>query len=171
MTVRIILVRHGETEWNRTHRFQGRSNVPLNEKGKKQARALALALKDEPLSAIYSSPLLRAMETANFIKVFHPSVPLFGEPGLVEMDLGDFEGLEAQHWATKYPDFLKTWQEHPASVKMPGGENLSEVQVRALDALERITRFHPPESTLLLCCHNFVKIYSAGGHNCRILGG
>ena len=155
---RILLTRHGETHWNRIRRFQGRSNLPLNAAGRKQARALALALKDEPLSAIYSSPLLRAMETAKFIKVFHPSVPLFDEAGLVEMDLGDFEGLEAQHWATKYPDFLKTWQARPASVKMPGGESLSEVQVRALDALERIIQFHPPGSTLLLCCHNFVNL-------------
>lgn len=155
---RILLTRHGETHWNRIRRFQGRSDLPLNAAGRKQAHALALALKDEPLSAIYSSPLIRAMETARFIKVFHPSVPLFHEAGLVEMDLGDFEGLEARHWATKYPDFLKAWQARPASVKMPGGESLSEVQIRALDALERITRLHPPRSTLLLCCHNFVNL-------------
>ena len=75
-TMRIYLVRHGETEWNRTRRFQGRSNLPLNQEGKKQVRALALALKNEPLTAIYTSPLIRAFETARLIKVFHPSTPI-----------------------------------------------------------------------------------------------
>lgn len=155
---RVLLIRHGETDWNRNRRFQGRSDLPLNPTGRDQARALALALKDEPLNAIYSSPLVRAMETVNQIMAFHPSVPVFNEEGLVEMDLGDFEGLEAQHWAEQYPDFRKSWQENPASVKMPGGESLPEVQVRAIDTLERITHSYPSESTLLLCCHNFVNI-------------
>lgn len=155
---RILLIRHGETDWNRIRRFQGRSDLPLNPTGRDQARALALALKDEPLNAIYSSPLLRAMETVYHIMAFHPSVPVFNEEGLVEMDLGDFEGLEAQHWAEQYPDFRKTWQKSPASVKMPGGESLPEVQVRAIDTLERITQAYSSESTLLLCCHNFVNL-------------
>ena len=69
--IRIILVRHGETEWNRIRRFQGRSDVPLNQEGRDQAQALALALKDECLAAIYSSPLVRAVGTARLIKAFH----------------------------------------------------------------------------------------------------
>ena len=158
MSTRVCIIRHGETDWNRIRRFQGRSDLPLNSTGRDQARALALALKYEPLNAIYSSPLLRAMETVYHIMAFHPSVPVFNEEGLVEMDLGDFEGLEAQHWAEQYPDFRKTWQKNPASVKMPGGESLHEVQLRAIDTLERITQAYPSESTLLLCCHNFVNL-------------
>jgi probable phosphoglycerate mutase len=155
---RILLIRHGETDWNRIRRFQGRSDLPLNQKGKDQAHALALALKDESLTAIYSSPLIRTLETARLIKVFHPSIPLFEEEGLVEMNLGEFEGMEAQHWAAEYPDFLRTWQETPASVTMPGGESLQEVQTRAIGTLERITKLYPTESTLLLCSHNFVNL-------------
>jgi probable phosphoglycerate mutase len=155
--IRILLIRHGETDWNRNGRFQGRSDLPLNQKGRDQAHALALALKDEPLTAIYSSPLARALETAHFIKDFHPSVPLFEEEGLVEMNLGEFEGMEAQRWVVEYPDFIKRWRETPASVAMPGGESLQEVQARAIQALERITRRHPAESTLLICSHNFVN--------------
>src|SRR5512135_1407354 len=102
---RIFLVRHGETDWNRTRRFQGRSDLPLNQKGRDQAHALALALKEEPLAAIYSSPLARAMETANVIKVFHPLAPLFAEQRLLEMNLGDLEGMEGARWAEQYPDF------------------------------------------------------------------
>jgi len=156
--MRIYLVRHGETEWNRVRRFQGRSNLPLNKKGKKQVKALALALKNKPLTAIYTSPLIRALETARLIKVFHPSIPIFEEKGLIEMDLGEFDGIKAQDWAEQYPDFRKAWNENPASVKMPGGESLKEVQVRAKHTLERITRIYPPDTTLLISSHNFVNL-------------
>jgi len=156
--MRIYLVRHGETEWNRARRFQGRSNLPLNQEGRKQVKALALALKNKPLTAIYTSPLIRTLETARLIKVFHPSIPIFEEKGLIEMDLGEFDGMKAQDWAEQYPDFRKAWNENPASVKMPGGESLKEVQVRAKDTLERITRIYPPDTTILISSHNFVNL-------------
>jgi broad specificity phosphatase PhoE len=155
---RILLIRHGETDWNRIHRFQGRSDVPLNQKGREQARALAVVLRHEPITAIYSSPLGRAIETARLIKMFHFSTPFFEEEALVEMDLGDFDGMEAKRWAAQFQDFRKAWQENPESVKMPGGESLKDVQTRAIDALERITNIYPPGSTLLICRHNFVNL-------------
>jgi len=154
--IRIFLVRHGETEWNRIPRFQGRSDVPLNQMGREQARALAMALQDEPIQAVYSSPLARALETANIIKDYHPSIPLFEEPGFIEMDLGAFEGMEPQDWIEKYPHLRKVWQETPSSIKMPGGESLQEVQKRAMEALEQITQNYPPRSTVLVASHNFV---------------
>jgi len=158
MTMRIYLVRHGETEWNRVRQFQGRSDLPLNQEGKKQVRALALALKNKPLMAIYTSPLIRAFETARQIKVYHPLVPIFEEKGLIEMHLGEFDGMKVQDWAEKYPDIRKVWNENPASVKMPGGESLKEVQDRAKKTLERITRIHSPDDTILLSSHNFVNL-------------
>jgi len=156
--MRIYLVRHGETEWNRIRRFQGRSDLPLNPKGRKQVEALALALKDKPLTAIYTSPLIRAVETARLINVFHPSTPIFEEKGFIEMDLGEFDGMNVRDWAEQYPDVQKAWRENPASVKMPGGESLMEVQVRAKEALDRITRNHPTDATLLISSHNFVNL-------------
>jgi broad specificity phosphatase PhoE len=157
-TMRIYLVRHGETEWNKIRRFQGRSNLPLNKEGRKQVRSLALALKNIPLMAIYTSPLIRALETARLIKVFHPSTPIFEDNGLIEMDLGEFDGMKVQDWAEQYPDFRKAWNENPASVRMPGGESLKEVQDRAKKTLERITRIHPPDTTILMSSHNFVNL-------------
>jgi probable phosphoglycerate mutase len=154
---RILLVRHGETDFNLTHRFQGRIDIPLNEKGKNQAQALALALKDESLTVIYSSPLMRAIETARSIMAFHPSTPLFEEEGLIEMDLGELDGKQAGDWISQHQEFYKTWRTTPSRLKMPGGESLEEVQVRAMDTLERITKPYPPGSTLLLCSHNFVN--------------
>jgi probable phosphoglycerate mutase len=158
ITMRIYLVRHGETEWNRVRRFQGRSDLPLNQEGKKQVRALALALQNIPLLAIYTSPLLRALETARSIKVFHPSTPLFEEESLMEMDLGEFDGMNVQDWAEQYPDFRKAWNENPASVKMPGGESLKDVQDRAKETLKRITRIYPSDSTICIISHNFVNL-------------
>ena len=155
---RIILIRHWETEWNRLRRFQGRSDIPLNQKGNEQACALALALKNETIMAIHSSPLVRAIETASHIGKFHPSTPLIKESGLIEMDLGDFEGMEAQHWALHHQDFRKTWEKDPANLSMPGGESLQEVQHRAVDTLNRISELYAPDCTLLICSHNFVII-------------
>jgi broad specificity phosphatase PhoE len=157
-TMRIYLVRHGETEWNRVRRFQGRSNLPLNQEGEKQVRALALALKDIPLAAIYTSPLIRALETARLIKVFHPSTPIFEDNGLIEMDLGEFDGMKVQDWAEQYPDFRKAWNENPTYVRMPGGESLKEVQARAKKTLERIADIYAAGTTILISSHNFVNL-------------
>lgn len=155
-SIRIILIRHGETEWNRLHRFQGRSDISLNQKGKSQARALALALKNETITAIHSSPLKRAVETAKHICKFHPSAPLIKESGLMEMDLGGFEGMYAKQWAARHQDFRQKWEDNPAALAMPGGENLQEVQQRAVDTLQRISETYGPGCTLLICSHNFV---------------
>lgn len=151
-----MLVRHGETEWNRLHRFQGRSDIPLNPKGNHQARALGLALKKETITAIYSSPLERAVETASHIAQFHPSVPLMKESGLIEMDLGDFEGMEAQQWKKEHPAFRKAWEKSPSFLSMPGGESLNQVQQRAVGTLLRISESCAQGSTLVICSHNFV---------------
>lgn len=156
--LRIFLVRHGQTEWNRTGRFQGRSDVPLNDEGKEQVRALGLALKNTPCAAIYTSPLSRAMETAESIGAHHPEIPIVKEEGFVEMDLADFDGMEARKWMADHADFAKAWRDNPGCVRMPGtgGECLEDVQARALTALEKISRSHPTGSTLLICSHNFV---------------
>jgi phosphoserine phosphatase len=156
--LRIFLVRHGETEWNRIGRFQGRNDQPLNEKGRRQARALAEALKDEHFTALYASPLPRSLETAGFIKSFHPAAPLIEEPRLMEMDLGEFEGMDGRLWMEAHGDFVKAWAMNPGSTRMPGGENLEEVQLRAVEALNIIIARYESGGCLLLCSHNFVLL-------------
>jgi len=153
---RIILIRHGETEWNRLHRFQGRSDIPLNDNGRMQAQALAQALQNEDIAIIYTSPLKRAVDTAHHILKFHTSVTLITEPGLLEMDLGDFEGMEGKHWAASFPDFRAQWEKSPASLSMPGGESLAEVQNRSVETLKRISDNVRSGSTIVVCSHNFV---------------
>lgn len=156
MTLRILLVRHGQTEWNRIGRFQGRADIPLNAEGRREARALALRLKDQRLTTFYTSPLIRAVETANAIACFYPGLPVIEEPGFTEMDLGSFDGMPARDWEKLYPDFCRVWRKSPASLRMPGGESLADMQARALEALKRIIAACTPDSRVLICSHNFV---------------
>jgi len=158
--IRIYLVRHGQTEWNRTHRFQGRSDIPLDAEGQAQVRRTADALKDVPFDAIYASPLSRAVETAEIIRAHHSGIPLIKEQGFIEMELGEFDGMASRKWMTDYADFMKAWRDDPGGVRMPGpgGECLDEVQERAMAALDRITEDRPDGSTLLVCSHNFVVL-------------
>ena len=88
----LILIRHGETIWNKEGRVQGLSDIELSDVGLNQARKLALSIQDLNIKAIYSSPVKRAYQTAQIINEIH-NAPIFLEPGLVEMDQGDFEGL------------------------------------------------------------------------------
>jgi broad specificity phosphatase PhoE len=162
--LRIILVRHGQTEWNRIHRFQGQPGVGLNETGRAQAEALAHALREEPLKAIYSSPLARAIETARAIKRYH-GVTIEHRTGLMEMDLGDFEGLQSERLIKEHPDFFRAWSERPESVRMPNGETLSEVQGRACAVVEEIASAYP-EGSVLLCGHHFVNLTIL----CKVVG-
>jgi probable phosphoglycerate mutase len=115
-------------------------------------------LKAETLVAIHASPLARAKETANLIGAFHPQTPFFEEADLIEMDLGEFDGVEAQSWAARHPDFRIAWQENPASVRMPGGESLLDVQARAIAVLDRITALYSEGDSLLVSGHNFVNL-------------
>jgi phosphoserine phosphatase len=154
---RILLVRHGETDFNLTRRFQGWIDIPLNSTGRKQAQALAEALKDETLAAIHSSPLIRAMDTARIIRTFHPATPLFEEEGLREMDLGEIDGMDAGDWMSTHREFADIWRSTPSRLKIPGGESLQEVQIRAMETLERIVELYPAGATLLICSHNFVN--------------
>lgn len=166
LPLRILLVRHGETDWNRDGKFQGRLDVPLNEVGLAQAEALGLVLRKERFSAFYSSPLKRALETLRIIGLHHPGVPSFIEPDLMEMNLGEFDGMEGVRWAALYPGFLQAWKKEPAALRMPGGETLQEVQDRALRVLISIAKRHKPGEKILVCAHNFVILAVL----CHVLG-
>jgi broad specificity phosphatase PhoE len=149
--VELILVRHGETIWNREGRVQGFSDIDLSDVGVQQARQLALSLKDAPILSIYSSPLIRAQSTARIINEYHHA-PLYIEPGLMEMDQGDFEGLTFQELMACEKDFLQKWMSDPASVQMPNGESFIELQGRAWKVIEGIVA---KSGSALVVSHNF----------------
>ncbi len=147
----LILVRHGETIWNREGRVQGFSDIDLSDVGVQQARQLALSLRDASILSIYSSPLIRAQKTARIINEYHHA-PLYIEPGLMEMDQGDFEGLTFQELMACEKDFLQKWMSDPASVQMPNGESFIELQDRAWKVIEGIVA---KSGSALVVSHNF----------------
>jgi len=161
--MRLILIRHGETLWNAIHRFQGISDIELSPKGMTQARLLAASLKGEGFSAIYSSPLKRARQTAEIIAEYH-DCPLIVEEGLKEINQGKLEGLTGEDLRRDFPDFFKSWMEDPGRVPLPQGESLGEVQKRAWSAIERMARKNTG-ATVLAVAHSFVNLTII----CRIL--
>jgi broad specificity phosphatase PhoE len=152
--MRLILVRHGKTDWNETGKCQGISDVPLNSAGIEQAEKLAFSLKDEKIDLIYSSNLVRAKVTAEKIAGYHP-IDVNIRDDLREMDQGIFEGLDFSYIQEKYPDVLEHWRKDPDTLQLPGGESLTGVQQRALDAIEDIkSRFG--SQNIVVVSHNMV---------------
>jgi len=151
--MRLIVVRHGETLWNRENRVLGHTEIELTERGRKQAQRLALALKDEKVTAIYSSPLRRARETADKIARVH-NMGVVTDDALKELDAGELDGLTFNEVMERYGDFLKEWMEDAPSLRMPGGESLAELYDRTWAALERIVSQHP-DGAVILVSHSF----------------
>jgi probable phosphoglycerate mutase len=134
----LILVRHGETLLNRENRVQGITDIELSDYGRMQADKLAESLKGEPIEKIVSSPLKRAYETAKAISRFHGAM-IEADRDLQEINHGDFENLTIQELKAKHISVLRQWQRDPASVVMPNGESLRDLQRRAWRVIERIT--------------------------------
>jgi broad specificity phosphatase PhoE len=150
----IYLVRHGQTAWNREEIFRGRTDVPLNETGLKQAELAGKYFKGMEIHAIYSSPLARAWQTAQKIAQFQN---LKVEPleGILDMSFGNWEGHAHQEIREMDGKTYRQWVESPHLVKLPGGESLDDVRGRAMETLEEVIRKHPRE-TLILVSHRVV---------------
>jgi len=147
---RLLLIRHGQTAWNIERRFLGRTDIALDEVGLEQAARLGRRFADLSLAAVWSSPLARARQTAAVLGA--PRI----EPGLVEMDMGDLEGLSAGAFAARYPDLVVQWRDEPHAVRLPGGEVLADVQVRGLEALARIAATVGPGETVAVVTHQLI---------------
>ncbi len=140
-TTYLLLMRHGENDWVGTNRLAGRtSGVHLNEKGRQQAEALADLLSQQPIAAVYSSPLVRCVETAEPLAT-RLNLPLQEEPGIIEVDYGDWQGAELKKLAAT-PEWQKV-QHYPSHFRFPGGETLREVQARAVSTIEALVERHP----------------------------
>ena len=161
--MRLILVRHGETDHNRGGVTLGRADVPLNDRGRAQARAVAASFTRPP-AAIYASPLIRAHDTATAIGAA-TGVAVAIEQDLIELDVGEMEHLTGAELRERYPDFLRLWLSGDAAdARMPGGETLREVQTRAWAALERMRAEHA-DAEIAAVTHNFVILTTV----CRAL--
>jgi phosphoserine phosphatase len=138
--LRLLLVRHGETEWNRMSRFQGVKDIPLNDNGRQQAQKAADFLKDIPLDFAVTSPLLRPKETAEIILQNHPNISLTTKKDLEEISHGLWEGKLEKEIEEEYPGLLNQWKEKPETVQMPEGENLDDVWQRAINSWQEIIK-------------------------------
>lgn len=152
--MRLILARHGETLWNRDRKIQGITNIGLSDLGMEQAKKLALSLQNEKLDAIITSPLERAYETARVIGTYH-NLRIAVEKDLRELDVGGLEGLTFPELMVRYPEFLGQWMLDHASVVMPQGESLMEVQERVWPVIQRICE---NAKNALIVSHDFVIV-------------
>ena len=155
MATRILLIRHGETDWNRSKVFRGTYDVPLNDRGRRQAALLADALRGRAIDAAYSSPLSRATETASIVLAGH-GVRAVEEPGLTDIDYGDWTGVEDAEVARRWPEQHGLWATRPAEARIPGGQSLRAVYGRAFAAMGGIADRHDGQ-TVALFAHRVVN--------------
>jgi probable phosphoglycerate mutase len=148
-TTRIVLVRHGETDWNATGRIQGHNDTPLNTVGRRQARQVAQRLAHEPVRALYSSDLARAFETATIIG--EPlGLTVITSPRLRERQYGAWEGLTAAEIQDRYPAQYAQWRTRSTDFAPPQGETISQLLTRALAELQTITHRHTREMVVVV---------------------
>ena len=153
--VKIILVRHGETDWNREQVFRGRIDVPLNQTGVSQARAVRESLRDRKIDEVYASPLGRALETARMLARGSGS-EVKEEEGFIDVDFGSWQGLSRRQVKDEHKDLYETWRARPEAVQFPGGESLEDVRRRSMEALAGIIKNHPGK-TLAVVSHRVVN--------------
>jgi broad specificity phosphatase PhoE len=147
--VRLALVRHGETVANVEGRWQGQSDSPLTERGVEQSRSLAETLADEPLAAIYSSDLGRAMATARIVADVH-GLDVIPDRRLREIDTGRWTGQFGFVLRQQEPALLEEWRLHPAAMRLPGGEGLADAQARVLGFCAEVLPCHRGEDVLVI---------------------
>ncbi|ADO44514.1 Phosphoglycerate mutase [Hydrogenobacter thermophilus TK-6] len=139
--VKLILVRHAESEWNPVGRYQGLLDPDLSERGKKQAKLLAQELSREHLDVIYSSPLKRTYLTALEIAEAK-NLEVIKEDRIIEIDHGMWSGMLVEEVMEKYPEDFRRWVEEPHKVEFQGGESLASVYNRVKGFLEEVRKRH-----------------------------
>ncbi len=149
MKLRLFLVRHGETIWNATGRYQGHADVPLSEAGYAQAAALARHLAEEHLDVIYTSDLSRAHATAKAIAAPH-NLPLRLDPRLREMSFGEWEGMTFAQMEAEFPDQVSWWNADRLNRAPPGGETLGDGAAHVQSMLEDVLRQHQDQTVVLV---------------------
>lgn len=151
MMTELIVIRHGETDWNRQHRFQGQIDVPLNAVGRAQAERLGRRLSGERFDAVVASDLLRARATAE-AAAGRQTIEL--DPLWREQSFGVAEGLDAPTIGARHPEAWTQWLRHDADYALPGGgESVRMFHDRVLRALARAVREH----------HGRIAVFTHGG--------
>lgn len=156
----ILLIRHAQNEWVRSGRLAGWTpGVHLNEKGRRQAEALGERLASANLRAIYSSPLERAVETAEAIAQHYPDLTVTVEEGIGEVDYGGWTGMPLRKLRRRR--LWKVVQRYPSNAVFPDGEGLREMQFRAVSAIERIVEQHPTGPIAIVAHADVIRVVFA----------
>ena len=159
---RVLAIRHGETAWNVDGRIQGHLDLPLNDRGREQARRLGLALQEDDIAAVYASDLSRALETAQEVARGH-GLSVVTDAGLRERGFGEFEGLSHADIRVRWPEQAERWRRRDPAFGAPGGETLSTFYERSIATARRLAAGHPGQ-TIVLVAHGGVMdcLYRAG---------
>ena len=157
MTTTILLVRHGQTDSNISNFYMGWSSEDLNKTGYDQASRLSARLSSLPVHSVYTSPLQRARTTAAILAEPHGLEPAVVDD-LIEIDLGDWQGLYATEIEQRWTEIWRQWRIDPSSVTVPGGESLTQVTERAIRALHRIVASNQGEVTAIVTHEVIVKV-------------
>lgn len=154
--MRLLLVRHGETEWNRAGRYQGRGDPPLSTTGEAQARRLGASLRGAGVGIIVSSGLRRAWDTARFVGDAL-GLPVLGDDRLAEVGYGEWEGLRQADIKQRWPDLLRQWKRFPGDARAPGGESLAEARERLLAFVRHPSwQGRAPSGAVLVVTHSAI---------------
>ena len=153
----IILIRHGETEWNSQKRMQGHSNSDLSSVGQAQIQALGQWMKNVPFDLIYSSDSLRAKQTAEAITQFSGHELQFDQR-LREKNLGVFEGLTSEEARERHPEVFRLFKTAGSKYVIDEGESTQQLQDRALEIVDEIRIKHPEERVLLVTHGGFIRV-------------
>lgn len=164
MPTKIILVRHGVSQWNddsENDRYNGLTDIALSENGIEQVKQMAVFLKNENINAFYSSPLQRAVQTAQIVAEKHPQKQLNVVPEFAEINFGDWESFTRKQLSEKFGDDYKIWKKNPAEIAPPNGENGISVKERALPKILELAQKHDNQTIFIAAHKNVNKIILA----------
>ncbi len=147
--MKLFLTRHGQTDWNIAGRYQGQSDVPLNQTGILQAAALAKRLSTEKIDAIYSSDLSRAKDTAQAIANFH-QLHINTDSRWRELNFGDWEGMNYKEMSAHSPELFENWMKDSVNTSTPNGESLKQLARRVKTAFDEIKNKHKDQTVLVV---------------------
>lgn len=146
---KVIFIRHGQTSWNKEKKYQGHSDISLNENGLRQAELVGKRLAEEKINAIYSSDLLRACQTAECIAQYH-ALPIIAKQGFREINFGVWEGLTYQEIMEVWPAILTTMYSQPGETCPPQGESFNRVRQRVIRSLQHCITKHQDETIVIV---------------------
>lgn len=154
---RLILVRHGYTYWNEEKKYQGFADISLNPQGIEEAEKLSKRLSVEKIDRVYSSPLKRALQTAEIVNAnFNKKIHIC--ECLKEINFGDWEGFTFDEIVRTYPDLSQQWLDKPADMRPPNGENFRDLQERAIKVLHEIYDLNKGNNVLIVTHGGLISV-------------